>query len=161
MAQDMQLDSITGHKKIEKRRPWDEETYSKGRQKVWFVVGGLLLLLMSITSVGSVLASDILTDEEIYWLTYMREEEKLARDVYIYLFDMYGSRIFDNISVSEQKHMDAIKTLLDKVWHLDDPAAGNEEGDLPPNGFLGDLYKILTDAGKVVLWLMRSRWVCS
>src|SRR4030042_6160303 len=91
----------------------------KEKAKTWFVVGGLLLV-MSITSVGYVQAA-VLTDEEIYWLTYMREEEKLARDVYIYLFDMYGSRIFGNISVSEQRHMDALKTLIDK-YDIDDPA---------------------------------------
>jgi len=55
------------------------------------------------------------------WLTYIREEEKLARDVYLYLYDMWGSSIFDNISVSEQAHMDAIKTLIDR-YGLDDPA---------------------------------------
>jgi hypothetical protein len=43
------------------------------------VIAGLLLL-MGITSVGAVLAAN-LTDDEVYWLTYMREEEKLARDV--------------------------------------------------------------------------------
>jgi len=119
----------------------------KEKAKTWFVVGGLLLV-MSITSVGYVRAA-VLTDEEIYWLTYMREEEKLARDVYIYLFDMYGSSIFGNISVSEQRHMDAIKTLLDR-YGIDDPAAGNEEG-IFDDGFLGDLYKTLIDAGSASL----------
>ena len=47
----------------------------KEKAKTWFVVGGLLLV-MSITSVGYVQAG-VLTDEEIYWLAYMREEEKL------------------------------------------------------------------------------------
>ena len=119
----------------------------KEKAKTWFVVGGLLLV-MSITSVGYVQAG-VLTDEEIYWLAYMREEEKLARDVYIYLFDMYGSSIFGNISVSEQRHMDAIKTLLDR-YGIDDPAAGNEEG-IFDDGFLGDLYKTLIDAGSASL----------
>jgi hypothetical protein len=96
----------------------------KGKARRSFVVGGLLLL-MSITSVGYVQAAS-LTDEEIYWLTYMREEEKLARDVYIYLFDMYGSRIFGNISVSEQRHMDAIKTLLDRDG-IPDPVGMNTD----------------------------------
>jgi len=128
---------------IEKRSLFMRDIF-KGKSKTWFVVGGLLLL-MSITLVGHVQAA-VLTDEEVYWLTYMREEEKLARDVYLYLYKLYpSSRIFYNISLSEQKHMDAIKTLIDK-YGIDDPAAGNEEGVFD-DGFLGDLYKILTDAG--------------
>jgi len=47
-----------------------------------------------------------ITEDERYWLTYLREEEKLARDVYIYLNDLWDMRIFKNIAASEQKHMD-------------------------------------------------------
>ena len=68
-----------------------------------------------------------LTDSEKYWLTYMREEEKLARDVYIFLYDKWGSQIFNNISVSEQTHMDAIKTLLDR-YGIPDPVADKGPG---------------------------------
>ena len=96
----------------------------KGKAKRWFVVGGLLLL-MSITSVGYVQAAAVLSEDEEYWLTYIREEEKLARDVYLFLHDMYGSLIFDNISVSEQRHMDAIKTLLDR-YGITDPVVDND-----------------------------------
>jgi len=97
----------------------------KGKAKRWFVVGGLLLL-MSITSVGYVQAAG-LSENEIYWLTYMREEEKLARDVYLYFYDKYGSGIFYNISKSEQTHMNAIKTLLDR-YGITDPAANQDVG---------------------------------
>jgi len=114
-----------------------------GKAKRWFVVGGLLLLL-GITSVGYVQAAG-LSGDEIYWLTYMREEEKLARDVYLYLHDKWGSRIFDNISVSEQTHMDAIKTLLDR-YGLDDPAAGNDLGVFD-NPELQALYTELIEGG--------------
>ena len=47
-------------------------------------------------------------------LLYMREEEKLAHDVYVTLYDQWGLRIFSNISQSEQAHTDAVKTLLDR-----------------------------------------------
>jgi hypothetical protein len=119
----------------------------KGNLTRWFVVGGLLLL-MSIISVGYVQAAG-LSDDEIYWLTYMREEEKLARDVYLYLYDQYGSGIFYNISKSEQTHMNAIKTLLDR-YGITDPAAGKGEGEFTDD-FLGSLYKILTGAGSASL----------
>jgi hypothetical protein len=99
---------------------------SKVSTRKWFVVG-VLLLLTSITSIGSVLAAD-LTGDEIDWLTYMREEEKLARDVYLFLYDTWGSPIFSKISASEQTHMAAIKTLLDR-FGVPDPAAGKEAGE--------------------------------
>jgi len=83
------------------------------------VVGGLLLV-MSLAFAGLVQAAN-LTNAEKYWLTYMREEEKLARDVYIVLYDKWRLAIFNNISQSEQTHMDAIKTLLDR-YGLPDPA---------------------------------------
>ena len=56
----------------------------------------------------------ILTDKEIQQITYMREEEKLARDVYLTLYELYQAPIFENISESEQRHMDALKVLLEK-----------------------------------------------
>jgi hypothetical protein len=58
-------------------------------------------------------------------LLFMREEEKLARDSYLNLHDLWGNLIFSNIAVAEQKHMDALKVLLDK-YNLPDPIL--EEG---------------------------------
>jgi len=119
-----------------------------GKAKRWFVIGGLLLLMCT-SSVSYVQAAALLSDGEINSLTYMREEEKLARDVYVYLHDKWGSRIFDNISVSEQTHMDAIKTLLDR-YGIPDPVTSDEVGKFT-NGSLSDLYEILTGAGSVSL----------
>ena len=113
----------------------------------WLVVGGLLLL-MSVTSIASAQVVG-LTEPEKYWLAYMREEEKLARDVYLFLYDQWGARIFDNISVSEQKHMDAIKTLLDR-YAIPDPAAETEQGVFA-NPDIQELYDELTQQGGVSL----------
>lgn len=63
---------------------------------------------------------DILTQEEVDGLLFMREEEKLARDSYLVLFEKWGNPIFDNISRSEQQHMDAMKNLIVK-YGLEDP----------------------------------------
>lgn len=60
-------------------------------------------------------------------LTFMREEEKLARDVYQVLGAQWSLPIFTNIAASEQQHMDAILTLLQR-YNLPDPAAGNDAG---------------------------------
>ena len=43
-----------------------------------------------------------LSEAEIDGLLFMREEEKLARDVYITLYDIWRDSVFDNISSSEQ-----------------------------------------------------------
>ena len=64
--------------------------------------------------------SGSLSQEEIDGLLFMREEEKVARDSYITLGGSWGLVIFDNISSSEQRHMDALKKLLDK-YEIPDP----------------------------------------
>ncbi|HRH81106.1 MAG TPA: DUF2202 domain-containing protein [Thiobacillaceae bacterium] len=61
-------------------------------------------------------------------LSFMREEEKLARDVYLALYERWGLTPFSNISASEQQHMDAILMLLRK-YRLPDPAAGRLVGE--------------------------------
>jgi hypothetical protein len=65
--------------------------------------------------------------EEAKGLLWMREEEKLARDVYLALDDLWNVRVFSNIARAEQAHMDALETLLDQ-YGLQDPTAGNPEG---------------------------------
>lgn len=62
-----------------------------------------------------------LSEAEMSDLLYMREEEKLARDVYTALYEAWGIPVFQNIAASEQAHMEAVKVLLD-VYGLDDPA---------------------------------------
>ena len=67
------------------------------------------------------------TAAEAAGLTYMREEEKLAHDVYVTLFNQWQLPIFQNIANSEQTHTDAVLTLLQR-YGLPDPAAGNGVG---------------------------------
>jgi hypothetical protein len=86
-----------------------------------------------------------LTPDEIAGLTYMREEEKLARDVYTTLYEAWGQRIFSNIARSEQKHMDAVAILLDR-YGIADPAAGNDVGQFTDPD-LQALYDELVDLG--------------
>lgn len=59
------------------------------------------------------------SDTDIENLLYMQQEEKLARDVYLTLYEQWGAAIFANISESEQQHMDAIKRLL-KIFSLEE-----------------------------------------
>ncbi len=68
-----------------------------------------------------------LSEEERAGLIKMREEEKLARDVYLTLFDKWNHQVFSNIANSEQRHMDAVKSLIDK-YGLTDPVVDNTVG---------------------------------
>ena len=87
----------------------------------------------------------ILSEEEMGDLVHLREEEKLARDVYLYLYDVWGQWIFENIAASEQQHMDAVKNLLHR-YGIDDPAANNAEGVFS-DGDLQELYNFLIESG--------------
>jgi hypothetical protein len=79
-----------------------------------------------------------LSTAEAEGLVYMREEEKLARDVYIAMYDLGYSEIFNNISSSEQSHTDAVLSLLEK-YNITDPVGGNAEGEFT-NPDLQKLY---------------------
>ena len=90
-------------------------------------------------------ATAILTEQEKEALLFMREEEKLARDVYHYLYNFWGQWIFSNIETSEQQHMDAILNLLVK-YGLDDPV-GNSGYGVFQNPDLQELYDFLLAKG--------------
>ena len=70
----------------------------------------------------------VLSEQEEADLVFMREEEKLAHDVYVELYEHYkkdgGTEliIFANIAASEQRHMDAMLGLLEK-YQIVDPAS--------------------------------------
>ena len=78
-------------------------------------------------------------------LAFMREEEKLARDVYIAMYEKWDLVIFDNISKAEQKHMDALKMLLDR-YSMEDPIKNDELGVFE-NEELQALYDGLIETG--------------
>lgn len=89
--------------------------------------------------------SPVLTEKEATDLVFLREEEKLARDVYLALFDAWKIQIFINISSSEQRHMNAVANLLDK-YGQDDPVIDDTPGVFS-NGDLEMLYGSLLEKG--------------
>ncbi len=86
-----------------------------------------------------------ITTEEKEDLLFMREEEKLARDVYITLYEKWGDKIFNNISKSESRHMIAVKSILDK-YQIEDPVLSDEIGVFQ-NQDLQNLYNDLVAKG--------------
>jgi hypothetical protein len=90
-----------------------------------------------------------LNDDEVAGLIFMREEEKLAHDLYAAFYEMYGLRAFQNIAGSEITHTSAIKSLLDS-YGIPDPAAGAEAGVFSDPA-LQDLYNQLLAQGSLSL----------
>lgn len=102
------------------------------------VAGTLILGACGSDDADSLSFSD-LSAAEVESLYYMREEEKLARDVYLALYDIWTNDIFSNIAASEQAHTGAVKALIEK-YQLIDPAADN-----PPGVFANPKFTLIYD----------------
>ncbi len=124
---------------MRKRRDMNKTSFAAALGLIFVVIFGSFGILQAAS----------LSDAEKQDLIFIREEEKLARDVYLTLYDIWGSRIFSNISSSEQTHMDAIERLLDK-YGIPDPAAGMGIGEFS-DLVLQDLYTELVDLGSETL----------
>ncbi len=77
----------------------------------------------SVTASQAVASASLAED-----LAYMREEERLARDVYTALAAAHGDAApFAHIKTAEQQHYDAVGTLLAR-YGVTDPSAGEATG---------------------------------
>jgi hypothetical protein len=95
------------------------------------------------------LSDSDLKEAEIQGILFMREEEKLARDVYLALGMRWDMNIFNNIAGSEQTHMDSVLSLIE-MSDIEDPV-----GDAPQGVFenqdLQTLYDDLVERGSLSL----------
>jgi hypothetical protein len=87
-----------------------------------------------------------LTNAEVEGLKFMREEEKMTRDVYQILGDRWNLRSFSNIKQAEQRHMDQVKTLM-QSYGVADPVISDRVGEFA-NPELADMYKQLVQRGQ-------------
>jgi hypothetical protein len=116
----------------------------------------ILFVIMSITSVFGTMDHNVsiasmysvqdLSQQEIDGILHMREEEKLARDVYLTLYDKWHLPVFNNIASAEQQHMDQIGYLIEK-YNLTDPVVSDEVGAFT-NEEIGNLYNQLVSQGE-------------
>jgi len=90
---------------------------------------------------------DELTQSDIDGLLLMREEEKMAGDVYDYFYEAYGLQVFDRISESEVKHSTSVLSLIEH-FGLTDPAV--TEAGVFTNPEIQALYNQLAAAGSTV-----------
>ena len=96
-------------------------------------------------------AGETLDELEASHLAFMREEEKLARDVYITLGRKYPQTdTFRNINESEQRHTDAVAGLLHK-YEQPDPNTKDKVGKYTGEQwgwYFTEKYGELVKAGK-------------
>lgn len=113
----------------------------------------LVLLMVMFSVVGAPFysnaysATPALSEVEKTDLTFMREEEKLARDTYLTLYALWNLPVLSNIASAEQTHMDALLKLL-KSYNLPDPAASTATGEFT-NTDLQTLYNTLIAKGEL------------
>jgi hypothetical protein len=93
---------------------------------------------------------EVLDSGEQADILFMREEEKLARDVYLTLFGTYNHRVFSNIAKAEQKHMNAIETLIN-TYNLDDPVVSDKVGVFTDRTLQGLYIDLVTEGSKSLL----------
>jgi len=73
------------------------------------------------------LPAGALSEAEAATLLHMREEEKLARDVYTTLYGIWNHWAFERVAQSEQRHMDAVLALMEK-YDVADPVTDDTTG---------------------------------
>jgi len=121
--------------------------------KTFAVIGTILstpILLNAATDLSSqdevvVQKKTRITKEQRQDLRFMFQEEKLARDVYIALGEMWEQRTFLHIQKAEQTHMNAVKRLM-KKYHVRIPVDDDSLGEFADED-LQNLYDQLIEQG--------------
>ena len=91
-----------------------------------------------------------LSEKERQGLLQMREEEKLAHDVYVTLGTQWGTPIFSNIAGSESTHTEAVRALL-VAYDIADPVGTTPVVGVFVDPAMAELYRALTARGSASL----------
>ncbi len=91
-------------------------------------------------------AIPIQNESVVSGVLHMREEEKIARDVYRVLGELWGANVFLNITQSEQRHMDSMAMMIDR-YRLTDPIVDDTVGVFAAPEFV-ELYGELIANGE-------------
>jgi hypothetical protein len=116
--------------------------------KTFFKLSSILISIFLINSCDQndddIFESNI-SNSELDGLKFMLEEEKLARDVYIFLENIWGLNQFSNIIDSEQSHINSVANVLNnnQISYSILPEGVFQNEDLQ------SLYNILTNQGTV------------
>jgi hypothetical protein len=109
----------------------------------------LSAIVLSIT--GFTQQTPSLNQQEKDAILYMREEEKLARDVYDSMYTKWDVNPFGNIRQSEQIHMDRMKTLITSYRLADPVTNNNDKHGVFTNTLLLKYYNELVTSGSISL----------
>lgn len=93
----------------------------------------------------SALPPSNLSESEKQGILFMREEEKLARDVYVAMAAKWDIPVFTNISQSETRHMESMLALIER-YNLVDPVTDDGSGEFA-DANLKNLYQVLIKQG--------------
>jgi len=118
------------------------------KNESFFLKASLVIILIINSIAGFSQNSVELTASEKEGILLMREEEKLAHDVYSFFADKYDIPIFRNIKQSEVKHQKSIIWLMEK-YNITD-LAYKEQGKFH-NKELQKLYDKLTSQGNTLV----------
>ncbi|MDD3739470.1 MAG: DUF2202 domain-containing protein [Lentimicrobiaceae bacterium] len=114
-----------------------------------FFLKTILLLVLAINSFAAFSQKTTkLTTSEKEGILLMREEEKLAHDVYSFFAEKYDIPIFKNITKSELVHQKSMIWLMEK-YDIEDPSY-EEQGKFR-NKDLQKLYNKLTSQGNTLI----------
>lgn len=100
----------------------------------------------NVQSIAKPSSSIALSDEQIQTLSYLIQEEKLAKDVYTTLYNQWGNKKIWNILSSEDKHRSQLDTVFTK-YNLTNPIV-SENVWVFANDELSQLYQQLIVQGK-------------
>ena len=90
-----------------------------------------------------------LSDEQLDTLVFIYQEEKVARDTYITLGDIYSNQtVFANIQESEQEHIDKAESLCD-TYYADTTSINEQKVGEFVVPVLQELYDTLVAQGSV------------
>lgn len=118
-------------------------------KKYSFLLKIYVVIVLSInTFIGFSQNTNTITYSEKEGILLMREEEKLAHDVYSFFAEKYDIPIFKNITQSEARHQESMIRLMNK-YGIKDPSY-NEQGKFH-NKDLQELYHKLTAQGNTLV----------
>lgn len=108
----------------------------------------LAIMLIINTFAGCAQNLTALTNSEKEGILLMREEEKLAHDLYVFFANKYNIPIFRNIAKSEVVHQKLVIQLMSQ-YEIEDPSF-DQEGKFH-NRELQELYDNLTAEGNTLI----------
>lgn len=115
--------------------------------------GGVAVPLASPGGHGGGGSAVELTAEQAEHLSFVRDEERMALELYtgfaaMYRNDPERTAIFDQIASAEQNHFDAVGRMLDK-YDVEDPAEGMSVGEYDNTPAIQELYDLLWAKGQL------------